>query len=212
MDTYLKNNFFRRSLLVLVGLPLAALLTMGNFPERSFLKEALSVLTILAFFQLLGQFFWARANSSAVRQLTMSRVMKYHTCIGYTFASVMLLHPLFVVIPRFLEAGVSPADAINTMITTFNTGVVLGMIAWCLLLILTLTSFWRKRLPMHYRSWRVFHGVLAILFTAAAVWHVIDLGRHASLFMSILLGVVTAGGVLLLVKSYLSTLNRCNGQ
>lgn len=103
MRTYIQNNFFKQSLLVLTGLPLVLIWAMENFPERSLLKESLSVITILAFFQLVGQFFWARTNRSAVRQLTMSRVLKYHKIVGYSFVAIMTLHPLYVVIPRFLR-------------------------------------------------------------------------------------------------------------
>lgn len=203
MRTYIQNNFFKQSMLVLTGVPLVLIWAMENFPERSLLKESLSVITILAFFQLVGQFFWGRTNRPAVRQLTMSSVLKYHKIVGYSFVTIMVLHPIYVVIPRFFEAGVAPADAFITMITTMNTGIVLGFIAYCLMLLLTVTSFIRSSLPMKYKSWRLLHGILAILFALAAVWHVIDLGRHSTLLMSILLSVLTAGGILLLIKTYI---------
>lgn len=200
----MQSHSFKLSILTLTGIPLLLLLTMGNFPERSLLKESFSVLTILAFFQLVGQFFWARTNRSAVRNLTMGSVLKYHKFIGYTFVAVMLFHPLYIVTPRFFEAGVSPIDALITMLTTMNLGVVLGIIAWCLMLILGVASFMRTKLPMKYKSWRMLHGVLAILFVSFAAWHAIDLGRHSSPAMSIFLGVLTAGGIILLLKTYLS--------
>lgn len=175
---------------------------MGNFPDRSLLKEVLSVVTILGLYQLIGQFYWARTNRSAVRDLTMVKVLSYHKFIGYMFISVMIFHPLYVVIPRFFEAGVSPVDAFITMLTTLNLGVVLGLIAWCLMLLLAVTSLVRNKLPMKYKSWRVLHTILAILFIAIAVWHAIDLGRHSSLVMSIVLSLLTAGGIVILLKTY----------
>ena len=202
MRTFIQNNFFRQSILVFTVIPLVLICAMSNFPERSLLKESLSLITILAFFQLIGQFFWARTNRSAVRGLTMSRVLKYHKYIGYTFVTVMIFHPLYIVIPRFFEAGVSPVDALITMITTMNTGVVLGMTSWCVMLVLGITSLIRNKLPMNYKSWRILHGCLAILFTSTAVWHAIDLGRHSNFAMSILLSAMTAGGILLLLKTY----------
>jgi predicted ferric reductase len=159
-------------------------------------------MTILVFFQMIGQFFWARTNRYAVKNLKMSKVVKYHKIIGYTFASVLLFHPVLLVVPKFFEPGVAPVDAFITIITTFNQGVVLGIIAWCLMLTLGITSLARKKLPMKYTTWRVFHGILAIAFIAVAAWHVIDLGRYSSFAMSILISILTAGGVLLLVKTY----------
>lgn len=134
----------------------------------------------------------------------MGSVLKYHKIIGYTFVAVLLFHPLYIVIPRFFEAGVSPVDAFVTMVTTMNLGVVLGILAWCFMLILGLTSFMRTKLPMKYKTWRIFHGVLAILFIVPAAWHAIDLGRHSTTAMSIFLSVLTASGVLLLLKTYFS--------
>jgi predicted ferric reductase len=202
MRAYTQNNSFRLSILFFIIIPVFVAGMTNNFMERSILKEVLSIVTILAFFQLIGQFFWARTNRLAVKQLTMSRVLKYHKSIGYTFVTIMFFHPLYVVIPRFFEAGVSPVDAFITMTTTMNTGIVLGIIAWCLMLALGITSLIRNKLPLNYKSWRVFHGILAILFLSTAVWHAIDLGRHANLSMSVLFCVLTAGGILHLLKIY----------
>ena len=153
--------------------------------------------------QMIGQFFWTRTNRSAVANLKMSKVIKYHKIIGYTFIIVLLVHPVLLVVPRFFESGVAPVDAFITIITTFtNQGVVLGIIAWCLMLALGITSLARKKLPMKYKTWRVFHGILAMLFISIAAWHVIDLGRHSNLTMSILISMLTAGGILLLLKTY----------
>ena len=201
MSTYIKSSFFRQSVLAFAGMPLL-IWVMGNFPERSLLKESLSVITILAFCQMIGQFFWARTNRSAVAGLKMSKVVKYHKIIGYTFVIILFLHPFYLVVPRFFEAGVDPVDAFITIITTFNQGVVLGIIAWCLMLVLGITSLARKKLPMKYKTWRVFHGILAMLFISIAAWHVIDLGRHSNFALSILISMLTSGGILLLLKTY----------
>lgn len=169
------------------------------------LKEALSLITILAFFQIIGQFFWARTNRFAVKNLKMPTLIKYHKIIGYTFAIALLVHPVLLVVPRFFEAGISPAEAFMTTITTFTSqGVVLGIIAWCLLLTIGITALVRKKLPVKYKTWRILHGILAILFAAAAAWHVIDLGRHSSSAMSAFIVFLTVFGGLRLVKTYAS--------
>jgi len=203
MDAYFKSKFFIQSVFIFMGMPLL-IWAMGSLPARSFLKELLSVVTILAFFQMMGQFYWSRANRYGAKDLKMSRMTSLHKIIGYTFVTVLLLHPVFLVIPRFLESGVAPVDALITILTTFNQGVVLGIIAWCLILIIGITSLTRKKLPMKYKTWRTFHGILAIVFISIAAWHVIDLGRHSSFAMSTLISILAAGGVLLLLKAYTS--------
>ncbi len=201
MRTVIKSNFFRQSVLAFTGMPLL-IWVMGNFPKRSMLKECLSVITILAFCQMIGQPFWARTNRSVVARLKMSNVVNYHKVIGYTFVAILFCHPFYLVVPRFFESGVSPVDAFVTIITTLNQGVVLGITAWCLMLTLGITALVRDKLPMKYKTWRVFHGILAILFISTATWHVIDLVRHSNLAMSILIGMLAACGLLLLLKTY----------
>lgn len=187
-------------MLVFIGVPLL-ICAIGNLPERTVLKEALSFITILAFFQMMGQFFWTRTNRYALENFRMNKVIKHHKIIGYTFVCILLVHPVLMVVPRLFESGVAPVDAFITIITTLNQGVVLGIIAWCLLLVLGITSLARKKLPMKYKTWRVFHGILAMLFIFFAAWHVIDLGRHSSLVMSLFISILTAGGILLLLKT-----------
>jgi len=200
MRAYIKSKTFWLSLLLFTAVPLLILWAGGTVSGRSSYMETLSVLTIVAFFQLIGQFFQTRGNRYAVKELTMNKVLKYHKCIGYIFVLIILFHPIFVLIPRFTEAGISPGDAFITMITTMNQGIILGLIAWCTLLALGVTALFRKRLPMKYRRWRVLHGALAILFVGTAAWHAVNLGRHSTLVMAVVLSLLTAGGVALLLK------------
>ncbi|BBO67913.1 hypothetical protein DSCA_18430 [Desulfosarcina alkanivorans] len=204
MDAYRKSAFVRTSVLVFAGLPLL-LYGLGDFPERSFLKESLSVVTILGFFPMIGLFFWSRANAVAVSGLKMHRTITVHKAAGYTCAAIMLLHPLFPVVPRFFESGVASGDALVTILATFKPGVVLGILAWCLLLVLGITAFTRHRLPMTYRTWRRCHGILAVVFITAAAWHAVDLGRHSNLSMSGLIILLATVGVGLFVGHTISS-------
>lgn len=201
MNKYITNIFFTQTLVVFTGVPLL-IWAMGDFPERSVLKESLCVITILAFCQMIGQLFWTRTNGTAVRQLKMRRLIRYHKIMGGALVILLLFHPLFIVIPRFFESGISPVDAFIILITTMNQGVVLGILAWCLMLALGVTAFARETLPMTYKTWRVFHGILALLLVAVAAWHAMDLGRHFTLALSILIILMTTGGSLSVLKTY----------
>ncbi len=202
MREYIKSHFFILSGLVFSGIPLL-IWAMDDIAARSLLKDVLSLLTLLAFCQMAGQFFWARTNRSAVDNLKMSRIVKYHKIIGYICGSLLLLHPVLLVVPRFFEAGITPLAAFTTMVTTFTSqGVVLGIIAWSLLLVLVLTALVRRTLPLAYRTWRGLHGIAAIGFILMSTWHVIDLGRHANVAFSVFIAILAAGGVLLLGRQY----------
>ena len=194
MNTDMNSHFFRQSIAVFTGIPLL-IWVLENAFERSILKEFISIITILVFCQMIGMLFLCRANKYAVRTINMGRMVKLHKIIGYACVSMMLLHPFFIVVPRFFESGAAPGHAFITIITTLNPGVILGITAWSLMLALAITSLSRNKLHIKYSTWRTFHGILAMVFIFTAAWHVIDLGRHSSMAMSIFFVLLTTGGV-----------------
>ncbi|WP_162177162.1 ferric reductase-like transmembrane domain-containing protein [Thioclava indica] len=136
-------------------------------------------------------------------------MQKAHKYIAYSAVAVIALHPFLIVFPRYFEGGVKPMDAFWTMITSFDTlGILLGLIAWGLMLVLGVTAFLRmrliKRFANRYRGWRYFHGGLAVAFTVFAAWHAIDLGRHIHTAMSVYFIALTFIGVGLLARLYWS--------
>lgn len=170
---------------------------------RGVLKETISIITILSFSMMLLQFYLARSNKKVLKPHKMSRVVHWHKIIAYVSVPILIIHPFLLVLPRYFEAGVDPMDAFLKLITAFESwGVVLGIVAWCLILIIGITSFFRDKLPMTYKTWRIFHGILSILFIIIAAWHVIDLGRHAGLWMSVFIISLALGGIIMLAKVY----------
>lgn len=174
----------------------------ADLSDRTLLKDFFSVLTILSFCQMPGMVLWSRINRSAVKGIKKAGLIKIHKFIGYVGTAVLLLHPVLLVVPRFFESGVSPHDAFVTIVTTFNRGIVLGMLSWGLLLSILITSLIKKHLPISYKTWRTLHGALAACFILAASWHIIDLGRHSSMIMSIFIGLLTGAGILLFARHH----------
>lgn len=194
---------------VFVGLPVL-FYVLGDAPRRTVLKEAISIATLLAFATMLGQFFMARSNTWLLSVFKPPQIQKVHKYIAYSAVAVILAHPALIVLPRTLEGGVRPWDAFVTMITEIGSlGIVLGLIAWVLLLVLAVTAYFRKpiikRLPTHYKGWRYVHGGLAVGFTTLALWHVIELGRHTDIAMSVLFITLSLIGFAMLAKLYWPT-------
>ena len=176
----------------------------GNFPRRTTLMEALSVVTILAFSLLLSQFFTSRLNYKLMKQIRMVNVVAIHRFIGYVFISVVLLHPFFIIVPKFFDDGVTPTDAFIRLITTYNTtGIILGLIEYTVLLILMVTAFFRFKMHLHYRTWRSLHGYLTLFFVITATWHVIDMGRHSNSSFTLFYLLVVATGIYYVLRKYL---------
>lgn len=203
----MKKNTFKPilipALLLFAAVPLL-LYAMGGFPRRSSLKEILSVVTLISFSLMVGQFFLARAIRLFLPNLKMSSLVKVHKAAGYLFTAILLLHPFFIVLPRYFESGQAPMNALVIMLTNFkSTGIIFGYIAYILMLSLGLLSLFRNKLPLKYTQWRVIHAVLAAAFIVSALLHAVDLGRHMDLAFSVYLIGAAAAGILLLLKVYL---------
>lgn len=176
--------------------------TLADTPHRTVLKEGISLLTMMAIFQMVAQFYSTRSNRRLLRTHGMGLVGKIHKIMGYLFIGILLLHPFMIAIPRFFEAGITPQEALVTILATTTLGVVTGMIAWCLMLLLFITSLLRKKLSLTYSTWRVIHGLLAVWLIFFGAWHALELGRHSTHLFALTLVAGALGGFLLLVQSY----------
>ncbi|OJF75763.1 MAG: hypothetical protein BKP49_09845 [Treponema sp. CETP13] len=133
----------------------------GDFPSRTLLKEILSLVTVGAFFVLLAQFYLSRINIVTIKGQKFSRVVKLHKILGYICIPILFLHPFFIVLPRFFEASLDLMDAFVKMLTTFETrGIILGLTAIVLLVLIGITSLLRKKLHLKYTTWRAMMQVL----------------------------------------------------
>ena len=57
---------------------------------------------------------------------------------------------------------------------------------------------------MSHRTWRIFHGILSIVFIGFASWHAINLGRHTNKGLSFYILILSCSGVMLLLNTYFS--------
>jgi predicted ferric reductase len=179
-------------------------LLLADFPERTVLKESISFLTIGAFFLMLGQFYLTRINKITLSGNKFSKVINKHKAIGYIFIPILMLHPFLIVVPRFFEAGVTPSDAFKTILTTYeSSGLVIGIIAMVVMILLGITSLLRKKMKISYTTWRVSHGLLSILFVILATWHAVDLGRHTDAILSTYMILMSATGIFFLLRLYI---------
>lgn len=202
IDLLKKYNYISFSV-VFIGLPIL-LFCLGNFPPRAVFKNTISLVTLLAFSLILGQFFLSRTNNFTKKIHKFKNVIALHKAIGYFVVGVFFLHPFLIVLPRYFEVGPNPLDSFIKMITTFDSlGVILGLIAWSLMLIIGITALFRNRLPISYKSWRVFHGLLSVAFVIIATWHSLDFGRHTEGTLGIFFIIIATIGSLMLLKIYL---------
>lgn len=211
MMTGIRTYHFAGAILVFIGLPVL-FLSLGDFPRRSMLKESISLITVVTFSLMLGQFCLARSNRYFIRAFRFSRLLAVHRLVGYAAVAVFLVHPFLIVLPRFFEAGVSPLDALITLVTTFDSrGVVLGLAAWGLMLLVGVTALFRDRLHLRYRTWTRLHGMFSLLLIVIASWHAIELGRHTDKVISVFIILLASTGAFLLVAQYAGQARNTSG-
>jgi len=201
-----QRHIFRLILLAIAFIAVPVVLyNLGDFPKRNCLMGTLSLITILGFTLLISQFFSTRMNRKLVKGIRMVNVLKIHKIIGYLFISILLLHPFFIIVPKIFDNTITPSDAFLKLITTFSSlGVILGLIAYTCMVILIMTSFFRFKLNLTYRTWRSIHGYFTLLFIATATWHVINMGRHSNTPFLIYYILIVVSGIFYLLNSYLS--------
>ena len=204
MENNIKLKYILISLFIFVIIPLF-ILSLQTLPPRTLLKESTSVLVIVGFFFLLGQFYLNRSNKVFIKIYKMVKIIKLHKIIGYLVIAIFFIHPFLIVLPRFFEAGVDPIYAFWLMITDFKSlGIIFGLIAWCVMIALLLTSFYKDKLNMTYSKWRLLHIVLSVVFISTALWHVINLGRHMNEIMILFIFLLVCIAVYQLRKLYFS--------
>jgi predicted ferric reductase len=187
-------------IVLFTGLPIFIYAT-GDFPRRTFLKESISLLTIIGFCLILAQFFLTRSGNCLGLRYNMVKVITIHKIIGYVFVCLFLVHPFLIVLPRYFEAGVEPTECLITILRTYsNPGVLSGLFAWCLMFLLFATALLRKKIPFSYKTWVAVHKWLSIAFIILACWHAIDLGRHTHRVLSFYIVFLALCGILLLLK------------
>jgi predicted ferric reductase len=97
----------------------------------------------------------------------MDATMRLHQRAARPMAVVLLLHP-------FLHATVE---------VPVGTAALTGILAWPLLALLIVTAIGRDRLPWRYETWRVSHGLGALLVAGLATLHAVlaPSGAHPAL-------------------------------
>jgi len=205
MELIIKKYNILVGFFVFICIPIL-LYIFGDAISGTLLKEVISIVTILSFTLIFSQFFISRINEDIKYGNKMNKVLNFHKYLGYFIIAVLFFHPIYIVIPRYFEAGVDPIDAFWIMITNYQTfGVLLGIVSWILMLTLGVTSYLRFKLGLEYKYWKVFHSSISVLFIITATLHVISLGRHSDYAMSIFFSLLVGISILKLLNDYFIT-------
>ncbi|MGL5193620.1 MAG: ferredoxin reductase family protein, partial [Chroococcales cyanobacterium] len=119
-------------------------------------------------------------------------ILQFHRYISLVAFTLIIIHPLILFInePETLEL-------LNVFEAPWRARfAVTGTVA---LIILVITSVWRKRLGIPYEEWRIAHGILAVSAVGFGIAHAVGVGYYLNLFWKIVLWSAVAVLALLLL-------------
>ena len=169
---------------------------MSNLPPRPFWDEVSSAMAMTAFAVLLIEFFLSGRFRLISRKIGIDQTMRFHQLFARTILVLVLVHPFIYTLPVIDYPPPWDSEATG-FLQLNNLGFLTGAAAWVLLGVLILTGIARDSLPYRYETWRLSHGVGAVLVAALTAIHTLETGRYSETeplryFWFILLAVAAA--------------------
>jgi len=174
-----------------VTLPLVLSWMVGG-PPRSFHQELASGLGILAFSMTLMEFVLSGRFKKISKGIGMDVTMRFHQVLARTALCFALLHPFLY--QNTPSGGPRPWDPTRQLtITTDLINLSTGIAAYLLLPVFVLMAIGRTQLNYKYETWRLIHGVGALLVALLLLHHTVYAGRYGSQPVMIWLWVAMTG-------------------
>ncbi|MEM7637047.1 MAG: ferredoxin reductase family protein [Pseudomonadota bacterium] len=146
---------------------------------RPFWDELSSGLAMTAFAILLVEFVLSGRFKVISARIGMDVTMRVHQLLARTAVVFVLVHPFLYHTP-FLTFPL-PWDESRQLSLGLSIGsLASGLIAWIALPALVLVSIFRDQLPYRYETWRLMHGVGAVLIAVMTMHHTLNAGRYSS--------------------------------
>ncbi len=171
---------FMLLLLLYIGLILAPLvLAYGQgLPLRSWQDELSSALAIGAFAGLYIEFVLSGRFRSVSDRIGIDATMRMHQLMARWFGAVFLLHPFIYVTP-LLETPLPWDPSRQQTLGLTSVSLLAGVAAWLALMAMVIFAVFRRQWKGTYESWRLTHGVAALLVAVFGWLHAVGAGRYS---------------------------------
>ncbi len=178
---------------------------LQDLPARPVQDELATGLGMVVFSILLCEFVLSGRFKVISARMGMDVTMRVHQLAARAALLFVLIHPFLYAMPMLNHPR--PWDGSGQLTLGLDvTSALTGIAGWVLLLIIVLTSIWRDQLTFRYETWRLLHGVGAVVTAVAITHHTLASGRYSADpllagFWLVLLAVALGS----LVKTYLLT-------
>jgi len=160
----------------IVLLPLG-LAWLGARPPRSFMNELATGTGILAFVIILVEFVLSGRFRAISGKVGLDVTMLYHQLLARTALVLALVHPFLYRGDFNYQRPWDPTRQL-TLANDFDS-LATGLIAWIALIVFVVISVARDQLPYRYETWRLMHGLGAILIAGFGLHHTLHAGRYS---------------------------------
>ncbi len=174
----MRTLFLILAYLAAVSLPLIVSWLVGG-PPRAFYQELASGLGILAFSMVLMEFVLSGRFKSISNGIGMDVTMRFHQIMARTALFFAVLHPfLYQGTPKGVPR---PWDPTRQLTVTSNfSDLSTGIAAYLILACLVILAIGRTQLDYKYETWRLIHGIGAVLIAVLLLHHTVNAGRYGS--------------------------------
>lgn len=130
-----------------------------------------AALGLVGFAMLLAQFVLSARFKAVSRVLGIDLALRLHQALAMVLLVLLLVHPFLYEAPYFAPARRAGA---------FAYGPLAGVVAWLLLIVLSVAAVAREHLPWRYETWRLMHGLGAAALAALGLYHALATGRYSA--------------------------------
>ncbi len=156
-----------------------AIAGLSGLPPRPFLDDFSNGIAMAGFVILLLEFILSGRFRIFSTTFGIDLAMQMHQLLARTAVVLLLLHPLLYTLPLAPQRPWDMTLALTLGLTPAAT--VSGLIAWGALAILVVSALCRNSYSWRYETWRLTHGIGALVIGVAGLHHALDAGRYTRL-------------------------------
>lgn len=166
------------SLYLAIALAPLALASAQGLRPRHFRDELATGLALVGFAMLLMEFLMSGRFRTVSGHVGIDLTMRFHQLVARSLTVFILVHPFLYVTP--LRRGAAWDTGRLHSLGLDEASIVTGIVAWVLLPVLVITSICRDLLPYSYETWRLGHGIGALLIAVFGTHHALEAGRYSA--------------------------------
>lgn len=143
---------------------------------RGVYTTIVTILNLTGLAALLAQSLLSGRIDAVTRYAGIDNGMRLHRQVGELVGIYFFLHPLLIVLPRYMIAPQRANADLWTSLTASESAT--GLYALCLMAVWVLMAKYREKLRISYEAWRITHGVGLVAVAILAAHHAVTVGRH----------------------------------